>query len=1852
MSPGLLGPIPAAEQVLAKIKTIQTPEVDAAVKELRSMSDLVLRPALLACRARLPRLALPAMNYLQQLIQRRIVQTSSVPSLLSALVHVLDISTQDCQLRVLQTIPILLNHYPDVRGDALCQALVLCFRLRTSPLAVVHSIASATLRQVVNVPFDRLEGDFSQEARNDGLSEEEERQVRLQDACFIFRDICMLTNGESPSLLSLDSLSPSIGMELIESILQGHRPLFHSQPALTKMLREHMTSIVIRHATQSDYSINSPSNSSSSSGGSYNSSISPGGLDKDFPRTVRVIRLIRVVARYYLDVMPTECEIFLSLMLKQLEECLSTSSSSDGSHDRGYAGQGGGGGGGGGTGSESYRPPTYRGILALEFWHSLCPSYPLLCAIYGQFERQHGTGGIFYDLVALLHRLSSQAPLALSTQAVKDGGKETGSSKGVSGGTLAMSARLKVPCLDQMERDEPCSLPPFYAQYLTLTSLTSIVHSMSQAVLPHFDDRTTPAISSAQVHDVLSQLTKEEEKGMDSGTIEEGSLTLEQRKELQSAGWMTEVAWPALLAAFSVFLALSMDGPVFQRLLEAVRRMTLMSGVLCLSTPRDAFLTALGKRVIPSVLPSSNTGANSSSSSSTSSHSIHSSASSMYEGAVGGSGSILSSTQEDTSGAPVPVLVYGERSGQCLLELVRLTHTLAELLDDGAWHVVLLVLEQADGILSGRPLPKGKSLASVGALGGGVGGSVVGSSHSDSLPGGVLGAGQGGEGIYGMMIMNEMNALFTDQGVWPKPALSAFFSACTRLAGEWWGVRIRLEGNGGEGPVRVHVEGQGKIREGKSFGLDLLGKGVTQAMPILLLDPDDSSLWDVTFGCLQSLYSGIPLLSPSPSTISASTVPSSSQAPPMSSSRAGNRSNTLTGGSVDVIRREQVCDVFSTLITRASILLAREEEASEDSGDTQSIGQTAPVHPTLQIRLIKTLRDWVGHAKDQLGGDVIGQRVGIEGLRTLLERMGQGLTDGWDGVLDLISCILEEWEEGEGTIDEEGEIFMGEGGKEVEEGKDEEAPFTSPPSQAHLTSIQSPPSLKISPSGISTVSHASVVEGGSLMRETFACTQLICTDFLGSLTQPMLQECVRVVGRFGRQVEGLNVSLTAIQLLWMVSDHLRGMLMQTENEKTRDLAQPVWLLLLRELSRLGEDSRREVRHSACQSLFRLVEGMGADRLNCTTWKEGISEVLLPLAEFLCLPSPPTTTGKIQGERKKGMRMPQGPEWVETRQVVVSGMVRVMGSSGPEQIAYIDEEWSGLMGLLTQCIHGDPESSEKPSATRDGGGVEDAAIQGLITLIALCGEEKNLPEGSARMESIWKVWLDGVEGMLKESGGKRPRRGRFLTAIVSVIPSLCSATQASLSASRVQAIMSLLGQLVRVPSKEWVTDRERLGGVQESIVKAVQALLIKVEKSNDEEEKVYVEAVKGMMREMVRWMDYPTLPEAKAKDATCPMTWVAFGIWAMEWTGEVWAKYMTRSQMYTSESEEKSVYVELLQTLSGHIQRRYAGPTTGKDSPPYWKVASQMSSRVMEEAIGKNGQKMGGLIPCMSDWEMEERKRCWDVMLEVIRAHLWPNQVFPSSSAEDEPNKGEEESGETSLDRLTLQAQEAKEVEEVGRMLQCVALTASLVGDGEWLGVCIQMLLDASKLYDPMKRPHLPSKATEGTGGRGRPGLNRSVERVKPVKRPSLAFSCLNRLFEQCDVKAREGEDALLPRDPRSDGPEGESARVEMTKRAWPLLEQRCVHVLETFLVDAPLYHGFPLPRIRVMEAEFILQHMANMSLVKSGQEDESNERQRGVQGLLIRTYPLLRQMAELGQGNERVVAGSRQCLAQMDRLFQ
>lgn len=61
------------------------------------------------------------------------------------------------EVKVLQTITLLISTNSVVEGDALAKALSLCFRLHFTKNSTTNNTASATIRQLVSVVFERVQ---------------------------------------------------------------------------------------------------------------------------------------------------------------------------------------------------------------------------------------------------------------------------------------------------------------------------------------------------------------------------------------------------------------------------------------------------------------------------------------------------------------------------------------------------------------------------------------------------------------------------------------------------------------------------------------------------------------------------------------------------------------------------------------------------------------------------------------------------------------------------------------------------------------------------------------------------------------------------------------------------------------------------------------------------------------------------------------------------------------------------------------------------------------------------------------------------------------------------------------------------------------------------------------------------------------------------------------------------------------------------------------------------------------------------------------------------------------------------------------------------------------------------------------------------------------------------------------------------------------------------------------------------------------------------------------------------------------------------------------------------------------
>jgi hypothetical protein len=161
------------------------------------------------------------------------------------------------------------------------------------------------------------------------------------------------------------------------------------------------------------------------------------------------------------------------------------------------------------------------------------------------------------------------------------------------------------------------------------------------------------------------------------------------------------------------------------------------------------------------------------------------------------------------------------------------------------------------------------------------------------------------------------------------------------------------------------------------------------------------------------------------------------------------------------------------------------------------------------------------------------------------------------------------------------------------------------------------------------------------IKRAFMCVQLVRNDLLSALPVDCLQLFLTTIGSFGLQDSDLNISLTAITLLWNIADFFGrerpallaafaavGALsppqspaqgsMAYDLNKHDTLAAPrrevhnvdqLWLVLYQQLRYLAVDSRLEVRNSALRTLFTALETHG-NVLEKDSWSQVVEELLL------------------------------------------------------------------------------------------------------------------------------------------------------------------------------------------------------------------------------------------------------------------------------------------------------------------------------------------------------------------------------------------------------------------------------------------------------------------------------------------------------------------------------------------------------------------------------------------------------------------------------------------------------------------
>ena len=212
------------------------------------------------------------------------------------------------QVRLLQTLTLLVTTNSVCCGDILARCLVICFRLAFSKDNTIAATGGATIRyarlslvntlntlfslirHLVSAVFDRalMAPSSPPVSLTPSVKAPSELAVTVSDAYLLIQDLVQLVNADQPLwLLGIVEMTRTFGLELLESLLTSYAPLFYKHDKFRLLLKERVCSLVIKL-----FSPNIKYRGGGGGGGSPGHS--PAAFDKPYyPISLRLLRVVR-----------------------------------------------------------------------------------------------------------------------------------------------------------------------------------------------------------------------------------------------------------------------------------------------------------------------------------------------------------------------------------------------------------------------------------------------------------------------------------------------------------------------------------------------------------------------------------------------------------------------------------------------------------------------------------------------------------------------------------------------------------------------------------------------------------------------------------------------------------------------------------------------------------------------------------------------------------------------------------------------------------------------------------------------------------------------------------------------------------------------------------------------------------------------------------------------------------------------------------------------------------------------------------------------------------------------------------------------------------------------------------------------------------------------------------------------------------------------------------------------------------------------------------------------------------------------------------------------------------------------
>ncbi|ERL84532.1 hypothetical protein D910_01962, partial [Dendroctonus ponderosae] len=550
----------ACEEAIGKLKNSA-----AQQNNVYYLVNQIIYPISQGCETKDVKLIKICLQVIQKLITNQLIDQKGAVYVTDALWSLMESGIEE--VRILQSVLLLLTTNKVVHGETLARTLVLCFRLHFTKNSTTINTAGATVRQLVYLVFERV---VAEEEQLSNLANRPEKPpVNFEelkapsgtppkglppcagDAFLLFQDLVQLVNADQPYwLIGMTEMTRTFGLTLLESVLTQFYSVFFKFPEFSFLLKERVCALVIKlFSPNIKYRNNVLSNVQQAT-----------SFEKPyFPISMRLLRVVSILIQKYHSLLVTECEIFLSLIVKFLDP------------DK----------------------PTWQRSLALEVLHRMTIQPELLVSFCECYDLRKHTTSIFQDIVnslgAYVQSLffiramhfcnnlhSFLVPVAQMQPPVFLGGIPAGPGISPQPGFLLRGVWLPLVAtfptgqsnLELLDKVEPPVIPDGYGISVAYACLMEIIRSLQITINPQ------PQPDSPE---------KQEKSG--------------NSKELNCQ--LINSSWCGLLAALSPLVDASTDESITENVLKAMQTYTSLCGMLELHTPRDAFITAICKSSLP-----------------------------------------------------------------------------------------------------------------------------------------------------------------------------------------------------------------------------------------------------------------------------------------------------------------------------------------------------------------------------------------------------------------------------------------------------------------------------------------------------------------------------------------------------------------------------------------------------------------------------------------------------------------------------------------------------------------------------------------------------------------------------------------------------------------------------------------------------------------------------------------------------------------------------------------------------------------------------------------------------------------------------------------------------------------------------------------------------------------------------------------------------------------------------------------------------------------------------------------------------------------------------------------------------